>query len=165
MTTPYKLEKIWSGETVLIVGNAPGLTAKDIASAARHCKIIAVNRAISKVPHADMLVSIDGNWPKPEGDHFEGLRVVGVESAALDALYVNLPHEVVTLGPGHVVHLRNNALFAMRIAVKMGAKKLLLLGFDPEHYEALHNFPGFQLGLDQLVGELEEQGIEIVHLD
>lgn len=169
MTTPYIPEPIWQGKTVAIIGNGPTASAKAVAALC-NCKIIAVNRAIVHAPQADILVSIDGNWPV-EGDHFpeyekfRGLRVVGIESDGIDALYLNLPHEVVTLGPGHVVHLRNNALFAMRLAAKLGAKKLILLGFDPARYEEIHNFPGFQIGLDTLVDELEEQGIEVVHTD
>jgi hypothetical protein len=158
MTTPFTVTRMWLGETVAILGNAPGL-AEQLATAGRPSRAIAINRAVAVAPWADMLVSIDGNWPA-EGEDFAGMRIVGIESD-VDALYVHLPHEVVTLAPGHVVELRNNALSAMRIAAAAGAVKLVLFGFDPARYEDIHSFPGLAIGLAALIAELHAQGIEV----
>ena len=125
MTTIYEIPKLWPGETVAVIGNAPRLTAEQVESVA-HLPCIAVNRAITMAPHAAMLVAIDGNWP-PEADTFPGLRIVGIESE-LDALYVNLPPEVVDLDENTRIHIRNNALSAIRIAATAGASKILLPG-------------------------------------
>lgn len=160
MTTPFTVPCMWPGETVAILGNGPDLAAQ-LAAAGRPTRSIAVNRAVAVAPWADMLVSIDANWP-PEGEDFAGMRVVGIESA-VDAQYVHLPHEVVTLGPGHVVELRSNALSAMRIAAAAGAGKLVLFGFDPERYEEIHSFPGLAIGLAALIAELRARGVEVEH--
>ena len=160
MTIPLTITRMWPGETVAILGNGAALT-KELASTERPPRAIAVNRAAAVAPWADMLVSIDGNWPA-EADDFAGMRIVGVESD-LDAFYVHLPHEVVTLGPGNIVHLRNNAMAAMRIAAAAGAAKLVLLGFDTDRYEELHSFPGLTIGLAALIAELRAQGIEVEH--
>lgn len=158
MTTPLTIARMWEGETVAILGNAPSLAA-ELATAERPARSIAVNRAAAVAPWADMMVSIDGNWPA-EADNFQGMRIVGVESD-LNAHYVYLPHEVVTLSAGNTVHLRNNALSAMRIAAAAGAKKLVLYGFDTDRYEQIHNFPGVTIGLAALAAELRAQGVEV----
>lgn len=148
----------YTGQTVVIIGDGPSLTDELLASVSALPRIVA-NRAVARVPDADILVSIDGNWPA-EAENFTGLRIVGVPTEK-EALYLAFPHEIVTLAPGHVVHIRNNILAAMRIAVQAGAKKLILLGIDPAEYEALHNFRGFSEGLAALTAELAGQGIEV----
>lgn len=158
MTTPLTITPFWPGETVAILGNAPTL-ADELAAVERPSRTIAVNRAVAVAPWADMLVSIDGNWPA-EAAGYTGLRIVGVESE-LDAHYVHLPHEIVTLAPGNVVHLRNNAMSAIRIAAQAGAAKIVLYGFDTDRYEQLHNFPGVTIGLAALVAELQSHGIVV----
>jgi len=158
MTQPLTITPMWQGETVAILGNGPSLDA-ELAAAKRPARAIAINRAVAAAPWADMLVSIDGNWP-PEADDFAGMRIVGVESD-LDAYFVHLPHEVVTLAPGNVIHLRSNALAAMRIAAAAGAAKLVLFGFDTDRYEEIHNFPGLTIGLASLTAELQAQGVQV----
>lgn len=158
MTQPLTITSMWQGETVAILGNGPTLAA-ELATVERPTRAIAINRAATVAPWADMLVSIDGNWP-PEAADFAGMRVVGIESD-LDAHYVHLPHEVVTLAPGNVLHLRNNALAAMRIAAAAGAAKLVLFGFDTDRYEEIHNFPGLTIGLTALTTELRAQGVQV----
>lgn len=162
MTTRHEIAPIWSGQTVAVIGNGPSLIDELLAEAkGRPC--IAVNRGARRAPWADMLVSIDANWPDECAD-FAGLRIVGVEREELDALYVAMPYEAVTLAPGHVIHLRNNALAAIRIAAQAGASEILLYGMDPAEYEALHDFRGFAEGLLALIGELQARGITCWHV-
>jgi len=74
-------------------------------------------------------------------------------------------YETVTIGPGHVTEIRNNALAAIRIAALAGAAKILLLGFDPERYEAIHAHTGFYglvQGLEQIIAELRGKGVTVV---
>ena len=158
MTTPWKVPELWPGKTVAVIGDGPDLTDEALA-AAKSYPCIAANNAISRAPWADMLVSIDGNWP-PEAEDFAGLRIVGIESDK-DALYLNMPHEVVALGPGHVVHIRNNVLSAIRIAEAAGAKSIMLLGIDTAAYEALYGFRGFTEGLAALIAELGAKGVAV----
>lgn len=158
MTKPLTIAPMWQGETVAILGNGPSL-ADELASVERPARAIAINRAAAVAPWADMLVSIDGNWPL-EAENFAGMRIVGVESD-LDAYFVHLPHEVVTLAPGNVIQLRSNALAAMRIAATAGAAKLVLFGFDTDRYEEIHNFPGLTIGLAALTAELQAQGVQV----
>ncbi len=153
----------FTGQTVAIVGAHPGLTDAQLA-AVKGLPTIAANRGILRVPDADMLVSIDANWPAEAAD-YTGLRIVGVEfdnAAELGAIYINLPHERVNIAQGHQIEIRNNALMAMRLAVMGGATKLILLGIDGASYDSLpHDFTGLTQGLAQLTAELAGQGVQV----
>jgi hypothetical protein len=162
MTTPLTITRIWPGETVAILGNGPTLAA-ELESTERPTRSIAVNCAVTVAPWADMLVSIDGNWPADAAD-YAGMRIMGIESD-LDAHFVHMPHEVVRLGPSNEIHIRNNALSAIRIAAQAGAAKIVLFGFDTERYEEIHDFPGVTIGLSALIAELQAQGIEVERYD
>jgi hypothetical protein len=140
---------LWAGETVAILGAGPDMT-EELAASAKGCKTIAVNRAVKFAPWADMFVALDPHhpfWEEADNLGFSGLRVCGVE-CDLDALYAGMFYETVQIAPGHTIQIRNNALAAIRIASMTGAKKLLLLGFDPERYEEVHAHTGF-FGLKQ----------------
>jgi hypothetical protein len=63
MKTPWKVPQLWPGETVAVIGTGASATPEAI-EAVRSLPTIAANAAIALVPHADMLVSIDANWPE-----------------------------------------------------------------------------------------------------
>ena len=141
----------WPGATVAIIGAAPA-HLDDL----RQYKSIAVNRAVALAPWADVLVSLDGNYPPSA---FKGLCLVGNAQAA--GQYLPMPYEVVCLGPSHVIHIRQNTLAAMRVAAMCGAAKIVLAGINAARYEQLHNYRGLTEGLAALTQELAEQGIAV----
>jgi hypothetical protein len=169
MTTPWKITPLWAGCTVAILGAGPDMTA-ELAATARGHKTIAVNRAVKHAPWADMFVALDPHhpfWEEADNLGFTGLRICGVE-CDIDALYPGMMYESVDLAPGHTVSIRNNALAAIRIAQRMGAAKIILLGFDPERYEEVHahtGFTGLVAGLAQITSELQAAGIEVQRID
>lgn len=168
MTTRWQIPPdLWAGETVAVLGAGPDMTAA-LAESARGYKCIAVNRAIQFAPHADMFVALDPHHPFWEAAaDFKGIRVCGVE-CDYDAFYPGMMYERVTIRPGHIIEIRNNALAAIRIAARAGAAKILLLGFDPERYEEVHAHTGFYglvQGLDQIIAELRGNGIAIERID
>ncbi|MFA5900349.1 MAG: hypothetical protein WC829_14700 [Hyphomicrobium sp.] len=168
MTTHWTIEKIWGGETVAILGAGPDMTA-ELAETARGHKTIAVNRAVKFAPWADMFVALDPHhpfWEEAENVGFKGLRVCGID-CDIDALYPGMMYENVSTETGSI-QIRNNALAAIRIAAMCGAKKIILIGFDPERYEEVHahtGFTGLVLGLAQITAELQANGIEIERID
>lgn len=169
MTTRWEIPAdLWAGETVAVLAPGPALT-QEIADSVRQFKRIAVRRAFKFAPDADMLVSLDGPTGSLDdafwGDakDFAGMRVCGIE-CDVDALYCGLLYERVVIGEGHVLSIRNNGLAAIRIASRAGAKKIVLVGFDPETYERLHApFYGLVQGLEQIAAELTAKGIEVDH--
>lgn len=157
MTTKLTLEPTWQGETVLVLGGAPTLGA-ELAALGGKYHAVAANQAVTVAPWADMAVSIDANW-RPETNGYQGIRIVGFESDAVDAHYLNMPHERVTLGPGNELHLRSNLISAIRIAAAMGAAKILVLGIDPHYYEANCAAPGSAAGIAAVMAELTAAGV------
>ena len=181
MTTPYKLDPIWAGCTVAVLGGGPSMSqaVADHVRAQGH-KCIALNHTLAVAPWADMLVALD---PGPTFcaacDDFPGLRVCGVDDPDTDALYCGPWWETVIISPSETISIRNNGLAAIRIAAKLGAAKVLLCGFDPA-YRGYHTgklsaledatlqpfgagepYRGLTQGLAALVDELRAQGIEV----
>ena len=159
MTTNWIIPNdLWLGKTVAIICNGPGMT-QALADNVRGHKTIAVHRAVRFALWADMYVALD-----PEhhaGLEFNGMRVVGVESEEVDALYAGMFYETVTLAEGHVIQIRNNLLAAIRIAAAAGAAKIILVGVDTAAYERTHEFAGLTAGLAALTVELRDRGIVV----
>lgn len=157
MTTPLIIPT-WSGETVAVLGNAPSLDV-ELETLPRPIHAIAANRAVASAPWADMMVSIDANWP-PAADDYPGIRIIGFEGY-IDACFAPIPHEIVVLTPNHTIQIRSNLLAAIRIAAQTGAAKILLLGIDIERYQSLHDAPGVAEGLAALIAEMAARGVVV----
>lgn len=169
MAIKFNPDGIWQGETVAIIGAGPDMSA-DLAIKAKDHKTIVVNRAIKFAPWADMFVALDPHHPFWESaEDFKGFKIIGVDVDDYDnALYCGMLYERVTFEDGSIREIRNNALAAIRIAYKAGAKKIILLGFDPERYEEVHahtGFSGLKQGLEQIINELRSNGVEVERID
>lgn len=171
MTTKWEIPAdLFAGETVAILGAGPDMT-EELAATAKGHKTIAVNRAVKFAPWADMFIALDPHhpfWEEADNLRFKGLRILGVEHDDYDALYPGLMYETVRIAENHIIQIRNNALAAIRIAFMAGAKKIILLGFDPERYEEVHSntgFYGLKQGLEQIIAEIRAAGVEVERLD
>jgi len=169
MTTPWVITREWEGQTVCVIGAGPGLS-RELVESVKQYKRIACNRAIAFAPDADAFVALDPHHPFWEAaKDFAGLKIIGVPDSDIEgALYAGMWYETVQIAPGHTIQIRNNALAGIRIAERMGAAKILLLGFDPEAYEAVHKETGFYglvQGLEQIIAELRGKGIEVERVD
>ena len=161
---------LFSGQTVAILGAGPDMT-EELAETAKGCKTIAVNRAVKFAPWADMFVALDPHhpfWEEADNLGFKGMRVIGVEHPDYDALYPGMMYERVQISDAETIEIRNNAMAAIRIAYLAGAKKIILLGFDPERYEETHahtGFRGLKQGLEQITAELRAKGVVVDRID
>lgn len=164
MTTKWNPDGIWQGETVAILGAGPDMT-EELALTAKGYKTIAVNRAVRYAPWADMFVALDPHhpfWEEADRLGFTGIRVCGVE-CDYDAMYAGMFYERVGS-----LEIRNNALAALRIAFRAGAKRIVLIGFDTERYEFVHRETGFRgltEGLAQMVTEIRAAGVVVEQVD
>jgi hypothetical protein len=155
---------MWAGETVAVIGAGPGMTV-EVADQYREYKTIAANRALRFAPWADMFVCIDTDaafWEGEEVKAFDGIKVCGTV-CDIDARYVGMHYEKVQTHDGEL-HIRNNALEAMRIAASSGAAKIILAGIDPEAYQEIHGVTGFRglaEGLQQVIDNLRSSGVEV----
>ncbi|HEY0823057.1 MAG TPA: hypothetical protein VGD76_04655 [Ramlibacter sp.] len=168
MTTAWKSEPIWTGQTVAVMACGPSLTSA-LAESLREHRTIVVNDACKVAPWADMLVALDaGRYWTQEMREFAGLRLTGIEDDGLDAHYIGHRFERVTLAPGHQVEIRNSGLAAIRIAGEMGAARILLAGFDPEQPGHFYDdqvdtgeYVGLAAGLRQITAELAARGVTV----
>lgn len=171
MTTKWEIPSdLFADQTVAILGAGPDMT-EELAETARGNKTIAVNRAIKFAPWADMFVALDPHhpfWEEADNLDFNGLRIIGIDHDDYDALYPGMMYERVQMPDGSSIEIRNNALAALRIAFLAGAKKIILLGFDPERYEEIHahtGFKGLMQGLEQMTAEIRAAGVEVERID
>ena len=152
-----------TGKTVLVVGAIPC----DISGTARDYTI-AASGGVKNAPSADMLVTIDNNMAHVEGwseRDFGGVRVTGIPSADPAHIHIALPYESVQVAPGNVIHARNNAISAIRIAAERGAKRVLLAGFDLAAYDkqcAPLGYEGVLVNaLPALISEFAARGVVV----
>lgn len=146
----WQIPPMFAGKTVAVLASGPGLT-EAVAQRlfAADVPAIAVNTTYRRAPWAQVLYGADHDWwlhrehrsawefaglrvtisatPRPAGLAVPGLRVLrnaGVVgwSDALDELH--------TLG--------NSGAQALQLAIKAGAAKVLLAGFDFSRAEAAH---------------------------
>lgn len=166
MTARWTISPEWAGETVAVIGAGPDMTP-ELANNYKKYKTIVVNRAIEFAPWASMFVALDPHHPFWDAaEDFKGIKVCGIE-CDIEARYAGMRYERVTVD-GADLEIRNNALAAIRIAAEMGAKKIILLGFDPERYEEVHKHTGFRglkQGLEKIISELQAAGIEVERID
>lgn len=170
MTTTWRPDGRWAGETVAVLATGPSMGA-EVAQSLRQHRTIAVNWAIRVAPWADALVAMDGCWPQAFRE-FTGLRLTGTEDDELDALYIGHRFDRVTLATGYVIEIRNSGLAAVRIAAEMGASRILLAGFDyPARRGHFYDdevdtgeYVGLEAGLEQLTAELRARGVTVVRV-
>lgn len=159
MTTPWNIKPLWQGEAVAVLAGGPSMNAAVAAELRKH-RCIVVNHAHLRAPWADMLVVLDLNLPLwAAASAFAGMRVCGVSSDLVDALYVGPMYERVAMGTNHNIEIHNSGLAAIRIAAAMGAKSIILAGFDPEL--APGRYAGLAQGLAALIAELRGRGIVV----
>lgn len=159
----------WAGETVAILGTGPSLTPA-VLEAVRGFRTIAVNHACRVAPWATAMLALDGLHFIEDFKRFAGLRLSGFQDHRIDAFYVGLMQERVTLQPGHTVEMRNSGLAAIRLAAIWGASRILLCGFNPETGKHIPEarevdrpgaYPGLAPALDSVLGEIRAGGVAV----
>lgn len=113
-----------------VLATGPSMSQSVADSVRGRCKAIAVSDAYRLAPWADVLVSSDRGWWRHHKPEFAGLKFSGV------------PVDGIPLAPA-VVSGSNSGLIALQVAVSLGAKKVLLLGFDMHgsHFFGPHPSP------------------------
>lgn len=113
-----------TAETWAILATGPSMSQAVADSVRGRCKVAAVSDCYKLAPWADMLVSTDAAWWRahPEALNFAGEKF----SMAPDWKPVEgVMRAETNFGTG-----TNSGLLACDIAVRKGAKRLLLCGFD-----------------------------------
>lgn len=127
--------RVWAGETVYIIGGGPSL--KDFNwNRLNDKKTIAINKALLSYPNADALYWTDGrfyNWHKKDIDSFKGLKYTIAPRRELTE-DIHLLKRGVKYGletsPNALAHGMNSGYAAINLALHLGSKKIVLLGYD-----------------------------------
>lgn len=101
-----------------VIATGPSLTQAQV-DAVRHLRVVVVSDAYRLAPWADALVSADKAWWKFHNPDFPGRRFSALPEAGMDLEVM----EGIPMGS-------NSGLWAIHQAVKLGATRIILLGFD-----------------------------------
>jgi hypothetical protein len=134
------LSKIWKDETVYIVGGGPSLRGFDW-NRLRGKKVIAINKAFLYMPFADVLYWTDDQfyqWFSDGIEAFHGLKVTCMRQRVGENIIRlhGCSGYGINIEPGYINSGNNSGYGALNLAIKLGAKKIYLLGYD------LHSEPG-----------------------
>lgn len=180
-----KVERLWPGETVVVIATGPSLTAEDVEFCRGRAKVIAINDAYTLAPWADALYSTDAKWwnwhkgvpsftgPKWSLEHsqWNNHRAKYPDVQRLRNTGANcLEHDPTGLRNG-----RNSGFAAIGVAVHYGAGRIVLLGYDMQkrggrsHFFGEHPqkqdspYPQFRVAFQTLVKPLAKLQIDIVN--
>ncbi len=132
----------WPEATVVIIAGGPTLSRRDVdvvleaRKASPALKIIAIKDAIRLCPTADLLYGCDAKWWAYYGPTltFSGPRYALEAKAAPWATVLRWTGETgLELDPTALRTGRNSGYQAINIAVHLGARRIVLLGYDMHH--------------------------------
>ncbi len=127
--------KLFKDETIYIIGGGPSLNNFDFRTLTGK-KTIAINKAVIYHPTADILYWTDGRfytWFKNEVDNYKGLKFAlkpgSLYTNDIKILRKGKPHGLEE-DPQTLSHGFNSGYAAINLAYHLGAKRIILLGFD-----------------------------------
>jgi len=118
-----------------VLATGPSMSLELAESLRGRCSVVAVSDAFRLAPWADALVSTDFAWWRKhtEAAEFKGLKFSGMVDYQKVEGVERMPGENAT----------NSGLLGVKVAVKLGATKVLLCGFDlrkpGEHFFGRHD--------------------------
>jgi hypothetical protein len=174
--------RLWPDSTVVCLGTGPSLTQADVDYCCGKAKVIAISDAYRWAPWADALYSCDSRW----WTWHKGVPTFTGHKYSLDArvkkpfpeitVFKNTGDGGLELTPGGLRTGRNSGYQAINLAVHLGAKRIILLGYDMQagqggrsHFFGEHPnrvVPPFKLmrrHFGSLVLPLAALGVEIVN--
>jgi hypothetical protein len=180
VTVYWQIEPEWVGETAFIVGGGPSVRTIDL-ELLRGQNVIAINTSYEAVPFAQFLIFSDYRWwdhHQSKLDKFEG-RIVCCSRTPGDARLLMVRRKI---PPGFdqpndcLAVQFTTATGAMGLAVKLGAKRIVMMGIDGRnasdgktHHHRGHPWiivDGWEAkhraDLQKMVQPLKDLGIEIL---
>lgn len=179
--------KLWPESTIVCLGAGPSLTKADCDYVRGKARVIAINTSIELAPWADVLYACDKKWwrwahddPKryPNFRRFTGLKyALTSESQRYPGVVVlrNTGSAGLELKPDGLKNGRNGGYQAINLAVHLGARRILLLGYDmqrsrgKEHWHGDHPtrthspYTQFRESYTTIVQPLKDAGIEVIN--
>ncbi len=183
--TYWSIPRLWEGETVINLAGGPSLTQNQVDYIKDKCKVIAINTSYQLAPWADLLYFCDARWYHWHKDNqlfkdFKGIKVtlrnfgtVPDEVKKID----NLGSYGLSLEPTGIMTGHNSGYQSINLAVLLGVKRILLLGYDMQwiggksHWHKGHpvKIPEKSLirnmlpRFDSLKGPLKKAGVKVIN--
>lgn len=137
--------RIWADATVVILAGGPSLTQADVDICRDRARVIAIKDTIRLAPWAGCLYACDAKWWRHYGD---GLAFDGPKYALEQGSnkWAGVLHDTGPLGlelkPTGLRTGRNSGYQAINLAVHLGAKRIVLLGYDMRPTGERHHWFG-----------------------
>jgi hypothetical protein len=124
---------LWPGATVALLGGGSSLTLQQIEHVRGRCRVIAINRAYRLMPEADWLHAADKWWweEHPDALVFQGIKTTCQAGVDRRVIFIRpsgiwgFEHD-----PSRVRTGLCSGYQAIQFAVRSGATRVLLLGYD-----------------------------------
>lgn len=178
--------RLWPGETVACIATGPSLTPEDVNYVRGMTRVVAVNDSYRLAPWADVLYACDAKfWKWQYRDHkdaitsFAGLRyALQPESRRYPGVQVlrNTGTTGLERDPSGLRTGRNSGYQAINLAKHLGAKRILLLGYDmslgeggKKHFFGDHPDHGrppltvFRRHFPSIAQPLKDAGVEVLN--
>lgn len=182
----WKIPKLFPGKTILLVATGPSMSDLDLEPAKGLCPTIAINNAsITTAPWADFYFFGDNRWWRWYKDSipasFPG-RIITTSAAKFTdgrVLRINKEYNAPLSWDPLAVSGLDSGTIAINVAVLLGAKRIVLAGYDmafaedgrahhhedhPEPTREQHYIEKFQPQYPPLLAELAKHKIEIVRV-
>ena len=176
--TPTRVEQLWPGETIVLLGGGPSLTRADVNACRGQAHVIAIKEAWQLAPWAEILYACDATfWNYYKGvPEFTGHKY-GLEATRFPDVRVlqNTGDEGLELEPTGLRTGHNSGYQALNLAVHLGAARIVLLGFDcwadgtkqnwhtAKRYHRPSPYPMFLMRFATLVEPLKALKIEVLN--
>jgi hypothetical protein len=178
-----KMVRNYDDKTFVIIASGPSLTSEDVEYCRGKAKVIAINDNYLMAPWADYLYFCDGKWwrwhqDKEEFKNFQG-QIYTRHSEAGEQENINHIQSKPEKGLSKdkdVIHEGSNSGYqAINLAYHLGAKRIILLGYDMQttngenHWFGLHpdkivsNYNNFVDKYNQMAPHAKEIGLEIIN--
>lgn len=179
--TAATITKEWAGETVAIFASGPSMAAEHAEMCRGVCRVIAINnQSFDCAPWADVIWASDFKWwqkyadlalPLP-GRKFHVLQ--GQSYPGVETLLQS--HQTFDDRPGYISCGGNSGYAALCLAVKYGAKRVLLYGYDMRNVngrDRRFDYPGVMnskprfahwiRNFERLAPELAKRDVEVIN--
>lgn len=182
--------KLWPDSTIVCIGGGSSLTREDVEYCRGKAKVIAIKEAFLLAPWADVLYAADWKWWKfyhreveaGRWSAFEGLKygIEQLETPPIDWPGIDVLRNTGSTGleldPAGLKIGNNSGHQSVNLAVHLGAKRIVLIGFDcwtgPNGQQnwfgdhPLHSKSPYPLFLQQwatIVEPLKAIGVEVIN--
>ena len=147
----WSVPRLWDGETVVCLGGGPSLMQEQVDMCHGKARVIAINDSYLLAPWAGMLYFCDRRWygwheNRDEFKAFHGIKVTLDEYVPKSNLEIhgikNTGREGLETDPTGVRTGRNGGYQAINLAVHLGARRIVLLGYDMQFKDKKSHWHG-----------------------